>query len=257
MAGEEEFLTPVTGNGWDKVKDSVPQLMSLLRCAVCHSVVKDPASLISCGHFFCRDCIVPWLSGHSSCPECGLPAMPMHVTRDDRVTGILEFGASMEALLETPLEVPASAPASPGGDVADSSLRDVQPSAGGSASVSPARLAGRKRGSQGAPKDAVKVAKSADACGSENADGAFASPRVPKANKKAKVSQQPKQRQATGKKKRQGVSQSSPTARGAKGAKQQLAAAGPMGSSVAPKRPANLEKKNRRGETKLHAACIK
>uniref|UniRef100_UPI0037E9197A NACHT, LRR and PYD domains-containing protein 12-like n=1 Tax=Semicossyphus pulcher TaxID=241346 RepID=UPI0037E9197A len=44
-------------------------------CAVCQDVLKDPVS-ISCGHWFCRQCITSYWdqSGspvHSSCPQCG------------------------------------------------------------------------------------------------------------------------------------------------------------------------------------------
>lgn len=82
---DAEAFTPSPGDGWGGVRDSVPKLLSLLRCSVCQSEVKNPASLISCGHFFCHDCIMPWLADQSSCPECSLPALPKHVQRDDRV----------------------------------------------------------------------------------------------------------------------------------------------------------------------------
>ncbi|CAI5669532.1 unnamed protein product [Oreochromis niloticus] len=44
-------------------------------CALCQDVLKDPVS-ISCGHWFCRQCICSYWdqsasSGDSSCPQCG------------------------------------------------------------------------------------------------------------------------------------------------------------------------------------------
>ncbi|OCT64428.1 RING finger protein 151 [Xenopus laevis] len=40
-----------------------------LLCSICHGVMRCPV-MISCGHIFCRNCIMQWLKRQRTCPCC-------------------------------------------------------------------------------------------------------------------------------------------------------------------------------------------
>ncbi|KAG8433324.1 hypothetical protein GDO86_017563, partial [Hymenochirus boettgeri] len=40
-----------------------------LLCAICHGVMRCPV-MISCGHIFCRNCVMQWLKRQRTCPCC-------------------------------------------------------------------------------------------------------------------------------------------------------------------------------------------
>uniref|UniRef100_A0A669DB13 NACHT domain-containing protein n=1 Tax=Oreochromis niloticus TaxID=8128 RepID=A0A669DB13_ORENI len=61
--------------GRKRKRSGVCEEEQLSCCALCQDVLKDPVS-ISCGHWFCRQCISSYWdqsasSGDSSCPQCG------------------------------------------------------------------------------------------------------------------------------------------------------------------------------------------
>lgn len=52
--------------GAGKNEDDMPS------CAICTEEFEagEPAARMPCGHFFHRECLVPWLKAHCSCPTC-------------------------------------------------------------------------------------------------------------------------------------------------------------------------------------------
>ena len=45
------------------------RLLEVLRCSICVDTVRGPVTL-SCGHSFCRSCVLPWVQRERNCPEC-------------------------------------------------------------------------------------------------------------------------------------------------------------------------------------------
>jgi hypothetical protein len=41
-------------------------------CAICREdkITSDACHVLSCGHMFHDDCVIPWLALHSNCPQC-------------------------------------------------------------------------------------------------------------------------------------------------------------------------------------------
>jgi hypothetical protein len=37
--------------------------------------MKEPHTVIECGHLFCKDCVLPLLGTSCQCPECNMPAI--------------------------------------------------------------------------------------------------------------------------------------------------------------------------------------
>ncbi len=48
------------------------QIPSLCKCCICLMPLMDPRTTV-CAHNFCRTCIMPWLGGTQTCPECRKP----------------------------------------------------------------------------------------------------------------------------------------------------------------------------------------
>ncbi|XP_078441080.1 E3 ubiquitin-protein ligase SIRP1-like [Wolffia australiana] len=57
--------------GIEITEDSIASDPSLT-CAICKEefVVRSEGKKLICGHIYHQDCILPWLSSHSSCPVC-------------------------------------------------------------------------------------------------------------------------------------------------------------------------------------------
>ncbi|XP_044232390.1 NACHT, LRR and PYD domains-containing protein 14-like [Thunnus albacares] len=71
-------------------------------CSLCQDVLKDPVS-ISCGDWFCRQCITSYwdqsaLSGASSCPQCGGKSRTSCGLQTDRQTSTVQYSGLQEVL---------------------------------------------------------------------------------------------------------------------------------------------------------------
>ncbi|XP_065839986.1 BRCA1-associated RING domain protein 1-like [Oscarella lobularis] len=59
---------------WFSTRDALKQLEQLLKCQICDHSFRDPVTVESCDHHFCRDCAERVIKGaSSSCPQCSKP----------------------------------------------------------------------------------------------------------------------------------------------------------------------------------------
>lgn len=58
----------VTKDDYEESKDSKEKLAP--NCSICSSECEKKAIKTDCGHFFHKDCLVPWLKIHNRCPDC-------------------------------------------------------------------------------------------------------------------------------------------------------------------------------------------
>ncbi|XP_051266378.1 RING finger protein 39-like [Dicentrarchus labrax] len=73
-------------------------------CALCQDVLKDPVS-ISCGHWFCRQCITSYWdqcasSGDSSCPQCGERSRTRAGQQTASQTSSLQMSGGLQEVLD-------------------------------------------------------------------------------------------------------------------------------------------------------------
>lgn len=54
----------------DHLKQASSSFESERRCTVCQDDNYEIGVLTTCGHLFCKDCIIVWLNEHSRCPQC-------------------------------------------------------------------------------------------------------------------------------------------------------------------------------------------
>lgn len=58
----------VSKEDYEESKDSKEKVAPT--CAICTSECEKKAIKTDCGHFFHKDCLVPWLKIHNRCPDC-------------------------------------------------------------------------------------------------------------------------------------------------------------------------------------------
>ena len=76
---------------------SVRSVLEFLKCSICQDTACDPRVIKHCLHFFCKDCIEPYLMRMSinqqkSCPLCKAELKTKRELRGyERITKILQF----------------------------------------------------------------------------------------------------------------------------------------------------------------------
>ncbi|XP_044212467.1 protein NLRC3-like [Thunnus albacares] len=73
-------------------------------CSLCQDVLKDPVST-SCGHWFCRQCIISYWdqsapSGDSSCPQCGKRSRTRPGLQTDSQTSTVQIESGLQEVLD-------------------------------------------------------------------------------------------------------------------------------------------------------------
>ncbi|XP_062286020.1 E3 ubiquitin-protein ligase TRIM17-like [Scomber scombrus] len=73
-------------------------------CSLCQDVLKDPVST-SCGHWFCRQCIISYWdqsasSGDSSCPQCGKRSRTRPGLQTDSQTSTVQTESGLQEVLD-------------------------------------------------------------------------------------------------------------------------------------------------------------
>ncbi|EDQ89027.1 uncharacterized protein MONBRDRAFT_25825 [Monosiga brevicollis MX1] len=90
-----------TGLGFAETRQELRLLRSLLCCSLCNSGrIEKPFYLVTCGHYFCKECIVSKLQEQSSCPECHLPAVPKDLRSEDKVDAAARCCLALEQTLD-------------------------------------------------------------------------------------------------------------------------------------------------------------
>ena len=75
MPSMESIRVPATKEAIDSLKRVSPKDCQDQKCPVCVEDFssKDSGSQVlemPCGHKFCEECLLPWLSEHHNCPTC-------------------------------------------------------------------------------------------------------------------------------------------------------------------------------------------
>ncbi|XP_067447092.1 protein NLRC3-like isoform X10 [Thunnus thynnus] len=73
-------------------------------CSLCQDILKDPVST-SCGHWFCRQCIISYWdqsapSGDSSCPQCGKRSRTRPGLQTDSQTSTVQTESGLQEVLD-------------------------------------------------------------------------------------------------------------------------------------------------------------
>lgn len=72
---------------WDNTLAAIHQLEDLLKCSVCNEIATDPQCLGRCDHFFCSDCLERL--ENNTCSVCKLPSSPCEVQPDRIISGLV------------------------------------------------------------------------------------------------------------------------------------------------------------------------
>ncbi|XP_042873092.1 BRCA1-associated RING domain protein 1-like [Penaeus japonicus] len=104
---------------WEQSREAIKQLEKLLECNICGKVSVNPQSLGRCDHFFCSACVGNIENG--ICPVCKIPSPPCEMKPDRIIAGLVSSAKDLELLLDggelngiTPgLEAPPTPPTKP------------------------------------------------------------------------------------------------------------------------------------------------
>ncbi|KAI8489949.1 BRCA1-associated RING domain protein 1 [Branchiostoma belcheri] len=83
---------------WDHTKEALAKLECLLKCGKCGHLLKEPCSLGSCEHLFCRSCV--WQDVGNSCPVCDMPAWVRDVQTNRRLEALVSLTGQLRAVLD-------------------------------------------------------------------------------------------------------------------------------------------------------------
>lgn len=70
-----------------------PSDTSEASCTICFSAMNDPATLLPCGHSFCRACITNWVRRKISCPLCREVPIAMLPFESSKYTRCMVLGS--------------------------------------------------------------------------------------------------------------------------------------------------------------------
>ncbi|KAL6776020.1 hypothetical protein ACKKBG_A19475 [Auxenochlorella protothecoides x Auxenochlorella symbiontica] len=132
------------------MSDTVQLLVQAVTCPLCHGPFVNPHSFGTCGHTFCRVCVVERLEGpgvtSSMCPTCRQPAWKNDLVYNHRMANVVESVKCLAGVTCGPLKQ-GHGPASQPGD-------QSQGAEGGGRPTKRPRRSGRRAGSgkRGAPR---------------------------------------------------------------------------------------------------------
>nr|XP_045615700.1 BRCA1-associated RING domain protein 1-like [Procambarus clarkii] len=113
---------------WEHSLQAIQQLEVLLKCSVCNEIATDPQCLGRCDHFFCAECTGSLENG--TCPVCKIPAPPCEMKPDRIISGLAASTKDLRKLLkgghidgtEAGLEAPSRALCTPERQIRPSNL---------------------------------------------------------------------------------------------------------------------------------------
>ncbi|XP_066940005.1 BRCA1-associated RING domain protein 1-like isoform X2 [Macrobrachium rosenbergii] len=83
---------------WEKTIKAIKHLESLLQCSVCKEIAEDAKCLGRCEHFFCAKCVGTIQNG--TCPKCKIPAPPCEMQPDRIISELVASAKDLRHLLD-------------------------------------------------------------------------------------------------------------------------------------------------------------
>eukprot|EP00794_Sanderia_malayensis_P003062 gene3062-3525_t len=85
---------------WTKTRSALKQLEELVKCNSCGNLLKEPCSINSCDHSFCRACVTQSVNADSKCPECGSFAWVKNIEVNRQLANVVDFCQSLQSLID-------------------------------------------------------------------------------------------------------------------------------------------------------------
>ncbi|MPC33656.1 BRCA1-associated RING domain protein 1 [Portunus trituberculatus] len=82
---------------WKNSLDAIDELEKLLQCNVCGKIAEDPQCLGRCDHHYCRCCAKELENG--TCPFCKVPAPPCEMQPDRIISDLVESCRDLRTLI--------------------------------------------------------------------------------------------------------------------------------------------------------------
>ncbi|KCV72665.1 hypothetical protein H696_00245 [Fonticula alba] len=82
-----------------RMREELPFTVSSVICSLCQCPFKDAVSILTCGHHFCRECLLEEGRWRQTCPECAAPYYQREVTASTSVQAFLDILPEILALL--------------------------------------------------------------------------------------------------------------------------------------------------------------
>ncbi|KAK7074714.1 hypothetical protein SK128_018101 [Halocaridina rubra] len=83
---------------WNNSLEAIKELENLLLCCVCKSVAEDAKCLGRCEHFFCAKCVSTLENG--ICPACSIPSPPCEMQPDRIIASLVSSVKDLRHLLD-------------------------------------------------------------------------------------------------------------------------------------------------------------
>merc|ERR1712037_1090594 len=92
---------PIFESDFDCLTDGHDTLSAAFQCLVCMAGLQDAHLCPKCSKFFCKECIIRWVSRHRQCPHCRCALSESGLVKCGWVSDVTATIARLESSLES------------------------------------------------------------------------------------------------------------------------------------------------------------